>query len=67
MRALDQDSILSDSTSRSMTASKLTYSLGLRWQQTGWLGWRGSVYDAFRAPSMYEMYYPRFFQSRGSD
>ncbi|HWP72432.1 MAG TPA: TonB-dependent receptor [Gemmatimonadaceae bacterium] len=64
MRALDQDSILSDSTFEELTASKLTYSLGLRWQQTGWLGWRGSVYDAFRAPSMYEMYYPRF-SSRG--
>ena len=47
------------------TTSQLTYSLGTRWQQTEWLGWRASVYEAFRAPSMYEMYFPRF-SSRGT-
>jgi outer membrane cobalamin receptor len=57
--------VLSDSAFRDETASRLTYSFGLRWQQTGWLGWRASAYEAFRAPSMYEMYYPRF-SSRGT-
>ena len=65
VRDLTLGSVLSDSTFRDETASRLTYSFGLRWQQTEWLGWRGSVYDAFRAPSMYEMYYPRF-SSRGT-
>ena len=58
-------SLLSDSTFRDRTTGRFTYSLGLRWQQAGWLGWRGSVYEAFRAPSTYEMYYPRF-SSRGT-
>jgi outer membrane receptor protein involved in Fe transport len=58
-------SLLSDSTFRDRTTGRFTYSLGLRWQQAAWLGWRGSVYEAFRAPSMYEMYYPRF-SSRGT-
>lgn len=65
VRDLVVGSTLSDSAFRDETASRFTYSLGLRWQQTGWLGWRGSVYEAFRAPSMYEMYYPRF-SSRGT-
>lgn len=58
-------SILSDSSFTEESTNSLTYSLGLRWQQTGWLAWRASAYKAFRAPSMYEMYYPRF-SSRGT-
>ena len=65
LRALDQDSVMSDSILGSFAATRFTYSLGLRWQQSGWLGWRASVYEGFRAPSMYEMYNPRF-SSRGT-
>ena len=65
LRDVTVGSTLSDSAFRDQTTGRFTYSLGLRWQQTGWLGWRGSVYEAFRAPSMYEMYYPRF-SSRGT-
>lgn len=65
VRDLALGTTLSDSTFRDVTANRLTYSLGLRWQQAQWVAWRGSVYEAFRAPSMYEMYYPRF-SSRGT-
>ncbi len=65
LRDVTGGSRLSDSTFRDRTTGRFTYSLGLRWQQAEWLGWRGSVYEAFRAPSMYEMYYPRF-SSRGT-
>ena len=65
LRDLDADSSLTDSTFLDRTASQLTYSLGMRWQATSWLGWRASTYDAFRAPSMYELYYARF-SSRGT-
>jgi outer membrane cobalamin receptor len=64
-RDFNTGSPLSDTAFTDESTNSLTYSLGLRWQQTGWLGWRGSAYKAFRAPSMYEMYYPRF-SSRGT-
>jgi outer membrane cobalamin receptor len=65
VRDLRTGSLLSDSTLQSPEASRFTWSLGLRWQAADWIGWRGSVYEAFRAPSMYEMYNPRF-SSRGT-
>ena len=65
LRDLETGSVLSDSALGGRTTTESTYSLGLRWQQTGWLGWRGSVYEGFRAPSMYEMYQPRY-SNRGA-
>ena len=65
LRDLTSGATLSDSAIGGLTTNHSTYSLGLRWQQSGWLGWRGSVYRGFRAPSMYEMYQPRF-SSRGT-
>jgi len=65
LRALDAGTALSDSTFGDRVTSQLTYSLGLRHQITEWLGWRGSVYDAFRTPSMYELYFARF-SSKGT-
>lgn len=56
---------LSDSTFDGLDATRATGSLGLRWQQAEWLAWRGNVYEAFRAPSMYELYFARF-SSRGT-
>jgi outer membrane cobalamin receptor len=56
---------LSDSTFAHRTTSQLTYSLGLRHQIAGWLAWRASAYDAFRTPSMYELYFARF-SSKGT-
>jgi outer membrane cobalamin receptor len=64
-RDLLANTTISDSTFRDRTTSQLTYSLGGRWQATEWLGWRASAYEAFRAPSMYELYYARF-SSRGT-
>ena len=64
-RDLVADTTIADSTFRDRTTSQLTYSLGSRWQATDWLGWRASVYEAFRAPSMYELYYARF-SSKGT-
>jgi outer membrane cobalamin receptor len=62
---LDSSKVLSDSSFADRTTSQLTSSLGLRWQALNWLGWRASVYDAFRTPSMYELYFARF-SSRGT-
>jgi outer membrane cobalamin receptor len=57
--------LVSDSTIDDHTDSRITWSLGLRRQQTSWLALRANSYEAFRAPSMYELYYPRF-SSRGT-
>ena len=65
VRDLDAGSVLTDSAFRDRTTTQGTYSFGLRWQAMDWLGWRASVYEAFRAPSMYELYYARF-SSRGT-
>jgi outer membrane cobalamin receptor len=65
IRSLNPETVTSDSSLGTFATDRLTGSFGLRWQQSDWLGWRGSVYEAFRAPSMYEMYYPRF-SSRGT-
>jgi outer membrane cobalamin receptor len=64
-RNLETGAVTVDSALREITLNHLTWSLGLRWQQGDRLGWRASIYEAFRAPSMYEMYYPRF-SSRGT-
>ncbi len=56
---------IADSSFRDETTNTATYSLGARWQQAEFLAWRASVYEGFRAPSMYEMYYPRF-SARGT-
>jgi outer membrane cobalamin receptor len=65
LRDIAADSSISDSTFAGRTRSQLTYSLGARWQPTEWLGWRANVSEAFRAPSMYELYFARF-SSRGT-
>jgi outer membrane cobalamin receptor len=65
LRDITADSSLADSTFADRTKSQLTYSLGARWQPTEWLGWRASMYEAFRAPAMYELYFARF-SSRGT-
>ena len=56
---------IADTAFRDETTNTATYSLGARWQQSQFVGWRASVYEGFRAPSMYEMYYPRF-SARGT-
>lgn len=65
VRDLTAGSVVSDSALNELATNRMTGSFGLRWQQADWLGWRGSVYEAFRAPSMYEMYHARF-SSRGT-
>ena len=65
LRALDSGTVLADSSFSDRTNSQLTYSLGMQWQATPWMGWRTSTYNAFRAPSMYELYYARI-SSRGT-
>jgi len=65
VRNLVLGTVQSDTEFRDRTTRRLTYTFGLRWQQAEWLGWRGSVYEAFRAPSLYELFYPRF-SSRGT-
>lgn len=65
VRTIATGAATSDTTFDAHSTSRFTYSVGLRWQQAGWIAWRGSVYEAFRAPSMYEMYQPRF-SSRGT-
>ena len=65
LRDLTTATALTDSSFADRTTSQLTYSLGLRWQLGEWIGWRASVYEAFRAPSMYELYFARF-SSRGT-
>lgn len=65
VRSLPARNVLSDSSVNDHTDARFTYSLGFRKQQATWLGLRANVYEAFRAPSMYEMYHPRF-SSRGT-
>ena len=65
LRDLATATVLSDSSFADRTTSQLTYSLGLRWQLGEWMAWRASAYEAFRAPSMYELYFARF-SSRGT-
>ena len=65
LRDLTTGSALSDSSFADRTTSQFTWSLGTRWQPAEWLGLRASVYEAFRAPSMYELYFARF-SSRGT-
>ena len=65
LRDLAAGTDLSDSTFTDRTTSQLTYSLGVRHQIAEWLGWRASMYDAFRTPSMYELYFARF-SSKGT-
>ena len=65
VRDLTLGTTIADSAFREETTNTATYSLGARWQQSEFLGWRASIYEGFRAPSMYEMYYPRF-SSRGT-
>jgi outer membrane cobalamin receptor len=65
VRAIPSGALLSDSSIDDHTDNRLTWSLGLRRQQAAWLALRANVYEAFRAPSMYEMYFPRF-SSRGT-
>jgi outer membrane cobalamin receptor len=65
IRGLPARALLTDSTISDHTDNRLTWSLGLRRQQASWLGLRANVYEAFRAPSLYEMYFPRF-SSRGT-
>jgi len=65
VRSLPALGLISDSTISDHTDVTFTYSLGFRRQQSGWLGLRANVYEAFRTPSMYEMYHPRF-SSRGT-
>ena len=65
LRAIDSGTQLSDSTFNDRATSQLTYSLGVRHQLVPWLAWRASAYDAFRTPSMYELYFARF-SSKGT-
>ncbi|MDP9176526.1 MAG: TonB-dependent receptor [Gemmatimonadota bacterium] len=64
-RDLVTGTTIADSAFRDETTNTVTYSLGVRWQHADMLAWRASVYEGFRAPSMYEMYYPRF-SARGT-
>ncbi|HUQ18183.1 MAG TPA: TonB-dependent receptor [Gemmatimonadaceae bacterium] len=63
--SLKSGAVLNDSTIAGHIDSRVTWSLGFRRQQASWLALRVNGYQAFRAPSMYEMYYPRF-SSRGT-
>jgi outer membrane cobalamin receptor len=58
--ALPGETMQGDTAFTDRTTKQLSYSAGLRWQQAQRIAWRGSVYESFRAPSMYEMYQPRF-------
>jgi outer membrane cobalamin receptor len=65
VESLPSHSIRSDSSISDHGDTRPTWSLGFRRQQSRWLGLRINAYEAFRAPSMYEMFYPRF-SSRGT-
>lgn len=56
---------LSDTTYAAQSTERLTGSLGARWQMLRHIATRLNVYEAFRAPSLYEQVYPRF-SSRGA-
>jgi outer membrane cobalamin receptor len=57
--------VLFDSSFSDRSTNRLTYSLGLRWQQSPRVAFRASGYESFRTPSLFEMYQP-LYSSRGS-
>ncbi len=56
---------LADTSYAAQTTSRITGSLGMRWQAHRAVAARLNAYEAFRAPSLYEQVYPRF-SSRGA-
>ena len=64
-RTLPTQALVRDSTIADHNDQRLTWSLGLRRQQASWLALRANAYDGFRAPSLFEMFYPRF-SSKGT-
>jgi len=64
-RTLPTEAVLRDSAVADHNDQRLTWSLGLRRQQASWLALRANAYEAFRAPSLFEMFYPRF-SSKGT-
>lgn len=63
--SLPSEAVQGDTAFADGSTNQLSYSFGLRWQQATRIAWRGSVYESFRAPSMYEMYQPRY-STRGT-
>ena len=62
---LVNDQVTSDTGYATRTFSRLNYSLGVRHALSPALSWRSSVYGAFRAPTLFEIYQTNF-SSRGS-
>lgn len=62
---LVNDAVTSDTGYVTRTFSRLNYSLGVRDALSSALSWRGSVYGAFRAPTLNEIYQTNY-SSRGS-
>lgn len=63
--AIPENIRLSDTTYAERSTTKLTGSVGARWQMVPQAALRVNAYEAFRAPSLYEQVYPRF-SSRGA-
>jgi outer membrane cobalamin receptor len=62
---LINDAVTSDTGYAARTFTRLNYSLGVRHALFPALSWRGAVYGAFRAPTLFEIYQTNF-SSRGS-
>jgi outer membrane cobalamin receptor len=62
---LIHDVVTSDTSYATRTFSRLNYSLGVRRAMSSALSWRGTVYGAFRAPTLFEIYQTNY-SSRGS-
>jgi outer membrane cobalamin receptor len=62
---LINDQVTSDTGYATRTFTRLNYSLGVRHAMSAALNWRGAVYGAFRAPTLFEIYQTNF-SSRGS-
>jgi len=62
---LIHDAVISDTGYVTRTFTRLNYSLGVRHALSPALSWRSSVYGAFRAPTLFEIYQTNF-SSRGS-
>jgi len=58
--------ILADTSFGARVSNRLNFSAGVRHEATHWLSWRASAYQAFRAPTLSEMYRPNKGTGRGS-
>ncbi len=65
-RDLTSGTVLLDTAYAAQVATRVSLNAGVRQEATPWLAWRASVYQAFRAATLSEMYRPNKGTGRGN-